>query len=275
MYKWRGNCNECGKNQINISLIKSSKKTMAISNKRTVLVTGATGGLGTAMCKKLFKDGFNVVGNYHTKEKADKWIEQLNSEGFNIKLFYGDVSDFDSAGEMVKKIEAEVGTIDTLVNNAGITRDSRLVNMKKEDWYAVINTNLNSVFNCTKHVIDGMIARNFGRVINISSVNGQRGQFGQTNYSAAKAGMHGFTKSLAMEVAKYGITVNTISPGYIGTDMVMAVPEKVLNQIVAQVPMGRLGGTHEVASLVSFLASEETSFITGANYSINGGQHVY
>jgi acetoacetyl-CoA reductase len=176
---------------------------------------------------------------------------------------------------MVKKIEAEIGTIDTLVNNAGITRDSRLVNMKKEDWYAVINTNLNSVFNCTKHVIDGMIARNFGRVINISSVNGQRGQFGQTNYSAAKAGMHGFTKSLAMEVAKYGVTVNTISPGYIGTDMVMAVPEKVLNQIVAQVPMGRLGGTHEVASLVSFLASEETSFITGANYSINGGQHVY
>lgn len=248
---------------------------MEKNNKRTVLVTGATGGLGTAMCKKLHKDGFNVVGNYHTKEKAEKWMEQMKSEGFNIKLFYGDVSDFDSAGEMVKKIEAEVGTIDTLVNNAGITRDSRLVNMKKEDWYAVINTNLNSVFNCTKHVIDGMIARNFGRIINISSVNGQRGQFGQTNYSAAKAGMHGFTKSLAMEVAKYGVTVNTISPGYIGTDMVMAVPEKVLNQIVAQVPMGRLGGTHEVASLVSFLASEETSFITGANYSINGGQHVY
>ncbi len=242
---------------------------------RTVLVTGATGGLGTAMCKKLYQDGFNVVGNYHTKEKADKWLEQMKDEGFNIKLFYGDVSDFDSAAEMVKKIEAEVGTIDTLVNNAGITRDSRLVNMKKEDWYAVINTNLNSVFNCTKNVLDGMIERQFGRIINISSVNGQRGQFGQTNYSAAKAGMHGFTKSLAMEVAKYGVTVNTISPGYIGTDMVMAVPEKVLNQIVAQVPMGRLGGTHEVAHLVSFLASEETSFITGANYSINGGQHVY
>jgi acetoacetyl-CoA reductase len=248
---------------------------MSNSKKRTVLVTGATGGLGTAMCKKLYKDGFNVVGNYHTKEKADKWIEDMQKEGFNIRLFYGDVSDFDSAGEMVKKIEAEVGTIDTLVNNAGITRDSRLVNMKKDDWYNVINTNLNSVFNCTKHVIDGMIERKFGRIINISSVNGQRGQFGQTNYSAAKAGMHGFTKSLSMEVAKHGVTVNTISPGYIGTDMVMAVPEKVLNQIVAQVPMGRLGGTHEVAHLVSFLASEETSFITGANYSINGGQHVY
>lgn len=244
-------------------------------NKRIVLVTGATGGLGTAMCKELYKDGYHVVGNYHTKEKADKWMQSMKAEGFDIQLFYGDVSDFDSAAEMIKKIETEIGPIDTLVNNAGITRDGRLINMKKEDWAAVINTNLNSVFNCSRNVLEGMIERKFGRIINISSVNGQRGQFGQTNYSAAKAGMHGFTKSLAMEVAKYGITVNTISPGYIGTDMVMAVPEKVLAQIVAQVPMGRLGGTHEVAHLVSFLASEETSFITGANYSINGGQHVY
>lgn len=246
-----------------------------MNSKRTVLVTGATGGLGTAMCKKLHLDGYNVVGNYHTKEKAEKWMEQMKGEGFDIKLFYGDVSDFNSAAAMVKEIEEKVGPIDTLVNNAGITRDSRLINMKPEDWMLVINTNLNSVFNCTKNVIQGMIDRKFGRIINISSVNGQRGQFGQTNYSAAKAGMHGFTKSLAMEVAKSGVTVNTISPGYIGTDMVMAVPEKVLNQIVAQVPLGRLGGTHEVAHLVSFLASEETSFITGANYSINGGQHVY
>jgi len=245
------------------------------SNKRIVLVTGATGGLGTAMCKELYKDGYHVVGNYHTKEKADKWMQSMKAEGFDIQLFYGDVSDFDSAADMIKKIETEIGPIDTLVNNAGITRDGRLINMKKEDWAAVINTNLNSVFNCSRNVLEGMIERKFGRIINISSVNGQRGQFGQTNYSAAKAGMHGFTKSLAMEVAKYGITVNTISPGYIGTDMVMAVPEKVLAQIVAQVPMGRLGGTHEVAHLVSFLASEATSFITGANYSINGGQHVY
>jgi len=244
-------------------------------NKRIVLVTGATGGLGTAMCKELHKDGYRVVGNYHTKEKAEKWMNTMKAEGFDIQLFYGDVSDFNSTGDMIKKIESEVGPIDTLVNNAGITRDGRLLNMKLEDWHAVINTNLNSVFNCTKHVLQGMVDRKFGRIINISSVNGQRGQFGQTNYSAAKAGMHGFTKSLAMEVAKYGITVNTISPGYIGTDMVMAVPQKVLDQIVAQVPMGRLGGTHEVAHLVSFLASEATSFVTGANYSINGGQHVY
>lgn len=243
--------------------------------KRIALITGATGGLGTAMCKKLYQDGYIVVGNYHTREKAEKWMEQMKKEGFDIPLFYGDVSNFESARNMILEIEQKVGPIDILVNNAGITRDARLINMKPEDWYAVINTNLNSVFNCTKNVIEGMIKRQFGRIINISSVNGQRGQFGQTNYSAAKAGMHGFTKSLAMEVAKYGITVNTISPGYIATDMVMAVPEKILNQIIAQIPMGRLGGTHEVAYLVSFLASEEANFITGANYSINGGQHVY
>ena len=248
---------------------------MDSQKKRIVLVTGATGGLGTAMCKKLHDDGFRVVGNFRSKVKGDEWKKEMEKSGYKIDQFSGDVSDFDSAGNMIKEIENSVGPIDTLVNNAGITRDSRLINMKKEDWYEVINTNLNSIFNCTKHVLPGMIERKFGRIINISSVNGQRGQFGQTNYSAAKSGMHGFTKSLAMEVAKSGITVNTISPGYIATDMVMAVPAKVLDQIVAQVPVGRLGGTSEVAHLVSFLASEETSFITGANYSINGGQHVY
>lgn len=248
---------------------------MDSKNKRIVLVTGATGGLGTAMCKKLHDDGFHVVGNFRNTAKAEEWQSEMKKAGYDIQLFSGDVADFDSAGNMIKDIEKAIGPVDTLVNNAGITRDSRLINMKKDDWYEVINTNLNSVFNCTKHVLPGMIERKFGRIINISSVNGQRGQFGQTNYSAAKAGMHGFTKSLSMEVAKAGITVNTISPGYIATDMVMAVPAKVLDQIVAQVPMGRLGGTHEVAHLVSFLASEQTSFITGANYSINGGQHVY
>lgn len=216
-----------------------------------------------------------MVGNYRNKEKAEAWKAELAAQGVTADIVEGDVCDFDSVGLMIKQIEDNIGRIDVLVNNAGITRDGRLSKMTKEDWLAVIDTNLNSVFNCTRHVIDGMIARNFGRIINISSVNGQRGQFGQTNYSAAKAGMHGFTKTLAMEVAKYGITVNTISPGYIATDMVMAVPEKVRDQIVAQIPIGRLGGTHEVAHLVSFLASEATSFITGANYSINGGQHVY
>lgn len=245
------------------------------ANKRVVLVTGATGGLGTAMCKELCKSGFHVLANYRNKEKADAWQKDMEQEGFMVEMFEADVTDFDSVGAMVKKIETEVGPVDTLVNNAGITRDGRFSKMSKEDWDAVISTNLNSVFNCTRHVINGMMERKFGRIINISSVNGQRGQFGQANYSAAKAGMHGFTKTLAMEVAKYGVTVNTISPGYIGTDMVMAVPEKVREQIVAQIPMGRLGGTHEVAYLVCFLAGEKTDFITGANYSINGGQHVY
>lgn len=245
------------------------------NNKRIALVTGATGGLGTAMCKKLFDDGYHVVANYRNKEKADEWNNKMERDGYKIELFEGDVCSYESMTNMIREIENKIGGVDILVNNAGITRDGRFAKMSLEDWKAVIDTNLNSVFNCTRNVIEGMIERNFGRIINISSVNAQRGQFGQTNYSAAKAGMHGFTKTLAMEVAKYGITVNTISPGYIATDMVMAVPEKVRDAIVAQIPVGRLGGTHEVAHLVSFLASDATSFITGANYSINGGQHVY
>jgi acetoacetyl-CoA reductase len=242
--------------------------------KKVALVTGATGGLGTAMCKKLASDGYLVVGNYRNKAKATEWQQKMREDGYEIELFEGDVSDFDAAGRMVAEITEKVGPIDILINNAGITRDRAFHKMTKEMWDEVIASNLTSVFNCTRHVIEGMIERNYGRIINISSVNGQRGQFGQANYSAAKAGMHGFTKTLAMEVAKKGITVNTISPGYIGTDMVMAVKEDVRNQIVAQIPMGRLGGTDEVAYLVSFLASEQASFITGANYAINGGQHV-
>lgn len=248
---------------------------MDSQQKRVALVTGATGGLGTAMCKELYQDGYHVVGNYRNKSKANEWQAVLKAEGFDIDIVEGDVCDFDSCARMIADIESRIGAVDILVNNAGITRDGRFSRMSKDDWHAVMDTNLNSVFNCTRQVIEGMIERQFGRIINISSVNGQRGQFGQTNYSAAKAGMHGFTKTLAMEVAKYGITVNTISPGYIATDMVMAVPEKVRDAIVAQIPVGRLGGTQEVAHLVSFLASDATSFITGANYSINGGQHVY
>ena len=199
----------------------------------------------------------------------------MKSEGYEFEMHHGDVSDYDSVGNMIEQIEKSIGQIDVLVNNAGITRDGQFRKMTKENWDAVMKTNLYSVFNCTRHVINQMVEREYGRIINISSVNGQRGQFGQANYSAAKAGMHGFTKTLAMEVAKKGITVNTISPGYIATDMVMAVPEEHRNKIVAEIPVGRLGGTEEIAHLVSFLASKETSFITGANYAINGGQHVY
>ena len=243
--------------------------------KRVALVTGATGGLGTAMCRKLASDGYIVVGNYRNEEKAKAWQKGMKDEGYEIEIFPGDVSDFLSVGKMVKDIEEKIGPIDILVNNAGITRDGVLRKMTKEGWDEVIASNLTSVFNCCRHVINGMINRNYGRIINISSVNGQRGQVGQTNYSAAKAGMHGFTKSLAMEVANKGITVNTISPGYIFTDMIKAIPDEIIQtKILPGIPMGRLGGTDEVAYLVSFLASEQASFITGANYAINGGQHV-
>lgn len=245
------------------------------NGKRIALVTGSTGGLGTAMCQQLYKDGYRVVAHYRNAAKAQEWLAKQKAEGYEFDMYEADISDFASCGAMIAKIEAEIGAIDVLVNNAGITKDKPFHKMSYEDWDAVLKTNLYSVFNCTRHVIEGMRERSYGRIINISSVNGQRGQFGQANYSAAKAGMHGFTKTLAMEVASKGITVNTISPGYIGTDMVMAVREDVRNQIIAQIPVGRLGGTEEIAYLVSFLASEKASFITGANYSINGGQHVY
>lgn len=248
---------------------------MDTNRKYVALVTGATGGLGTAICKRLADDGFHVIANYNNKEKAEKWREKMKGEGYDFDMHQADVGDFEAVGKMISDIEQSIGPIDVLVNNAGITRDGQFRKMSKENWDAVIRTNLDSVFNCTRHVINQMMDRNYGRIINISSVNGQRGQFGQANYSAAKAGMHGFTKTLAMEVARKGITVNTISPGYIATDMVMAVAEEVRNKIVAEIPVGRLGGTEEIAHLVSFLASKETSFITGANYAINGGQHVY
>ncbi len=248
---------------------------METQQKRIVLVTGATGGLGTAMCEALYKQGYHVVANYRNQEKADAWKKTMEAKGVAVDLVYGEVSDYESCGKMMAEIEQKMGPVDVLVNNAGITRDIAFRKMSYEQWKDVLSSNLDSVFNCSRHVINGMIDRNWGRIINISSVNGQRGQFGQANYSAAKAGMHGFTKTLAMEVARKGITVNTISPGYIGTDMVMAVKEEIRNQIVEQIPMGRLGGTEEVAHLVCFLASDQASFITGANYSINGGQHVY
>jgi acetoacetyl-CoA reductase len=200
----------------------------------------------------------------------------MEEEGYEVELYKCDVALFSDVERLVKQIEDSYGVVDVLVNNAAITRDGVFRKMKHTEWDDVIQTNLFSVFNCTRLVINGMIERGFGRVINISSVNAQRGQVGQTIYSAAKAGMHGFAKSLAMEVASKGVTVNTISPGYIATDIVMAIPDEIIQtRIIPGIPIGRLGGTDEVAYLVSFLASDKASFITGANYAINGGQHVY
>ncbi|KAA9327641.1 acetoacetyl-CoA reductase [Hymenobacter busanensis] len=243
-------------------------------NKRVALITGSTGGIGTALCRKLGELGYRVVGNFRNDEKAAVLQQELDKEGLHIELAKGDVGDFDSVGAMVQTVEQNIGPIDILINNAGITRDTSFVKMSKADWDEVLNTNLNSVFNCTRHVIQGMVERRFGRIINISSINAQKGQYGQTNYSTAKAGMHGFTKSLALEVAKYGITVNTISPGYIETEMVMAVPENIRERIIAQIPVGRLGGPTEIADAVAFLISDQSGFITGSNLAINGGQHM-
>ncbi|HEX8506682.1 MAG TPA: acetoacetyl-CoA reductase [Hymenobacter sp.] len=242
---------------------------------RVALITGSTGGIGTALCKRLHEEGCRVVGNFRCPEKAQALQHALEEMGCEIDVRRGDVADFDSVGRMVRTIEAEIGPIDILINNAGIARDVRFSKMTKADWDAVMSTNLDGVFNCTRHVINGMMERKYGRIINISSINGQKGQFGQTNYSAAKAGIHGFTKSLALEVAKYGVTVNTISPGYIETEMVMAVPENIREQIVAQIPVGRMGYIDEVAEAVSYLVSDKSGFITGSNLSINGGQHMY
>ncbi|RQO31702.1 acetoacetyl-CoA reductase [Taibaiella sp. KBW10] len=248
---------------------------MNTENQHIALVTGATGGLGTHICKRLSEDGYIVCANYRSEEKAQEWKKKMEAEGYQFYLYKADVCDYDAVEQMIKAIEQDHGVVDILVNNAGITKDGIFKKMSKENWQDVIATNLTSVFNCCRHVINQMIDQNYGRIVNISSVNGQRAQFGQVNYAAAKAGMHGITKTLAIEVANKGITVNTISPGYVATDMVMAVPEEVRNKIIAGIPVGRLGGTGEIAHLVSFLAARDTAFITGANYAINGGQHVY
>jgi len=199
----------------------------------------------------------------------------MEGRDYHFSAYPADVADFDSCTKMVDQVSKEIGPIDILINNAGITRDMTFKKMTKPDWDAVMHTNLDSVFNVTKPVVDGMVERGWGRVINVSSVNGQKGAFGQTNYSAAKAGMHGFTKALALEVARKGVTVNTISPGYIGTKMVLAIPKDVLDsKIIPQIPLGRLGKPEEVAGLCAYLASDEAAFVTGANIAINGGQHM-
>jgi len=245
--------------------------------KRVALVTGGMGGLGEAICIKLAALGYKVVTTYSlNNKKADEWLAAMQSQGFDFSAYPCDVADYDSCTACVGQITKEIGPVEVLVNNAGITRDMTFKKMTKADWDAVIHTNLDSAFNMTKQVMDGMTERGWGRVINISSVNGQKGAFGQTNYAAAKAGMHGFTKALAQEVAKKGVTVNTISPGYIGTKMVMAIPQEVLeSKILPLIPQSRLGKPDEVAGLVAYLSSDEAAFVTGANISINGGQHMY
>jgi len=245
-------------------------------NKKVALVTGATGGIGSALCKKLTDDGFRVIAHYRNREKAIEWNDRRKEEGYNLDMEIADVSDYEAVSAMFQRIAEKIGTVDVIVNNAGITRDKPFHKMSPKEWNDVINADLNSVFNVTHHAWPAMREQKFGRIINISSVNGQRGQFGQTNYSAAKAGMHGFTKSLAMEGAAKGITVNTVSPGYVNTEMVAAVPEKVMNEVILPlIPMGRLAEPEEIANIVAYLASDEAAYVTGANFAINGGQHVY
>ena len=242
---------------------------------RVAFVTGGMGGIGTAICKRLAADGNNVVANcLPGYEKKEEWLAGMRAQGYAVHAAEGNVEDFDSCADMFYRISSIIGPVDILVNNAGITRDGVFKRMSESDWYDVINTNLNSVFNVTRQVVEGMTDRGWGRIINVSSVNALKGQFGQTNYSAAKAGMHGFSKALAQEVVRKGVTVNTISPGYVATDMVMAIRAEVREQIVATIPMGRLAQPDEIAGLVSYLASDDAGYITGANISINGGLHM-
>jgi acetoacetyl-CoA reductase len=241
---------------------------------RNALVTGGTGGIGTAICRRLSSMGHKVATNYRNQEKALSWQEKMREAGCEVVLAKGDVSSAEDAAAMVREVEERLGPVDILVNNAGITRDTTFHRMTADQWNEVICTNLNSCFNVTRPVIEGMRARRWGRIVQISSINGQKGQYGQANYAAAKAGMHGFTISLAQENAKFGITVNTVSPGYIATDMVMAVPEEVREKIVAQIPTGRLGTPDEIAYAVGFFIPEEAGWVTGANLSANGGQYM-
>ncbi len=241
------------------------------------LVTGGTGGLGTAMCRALSDAGHRVIANYYTglTEDALAWQQQQLAEGYQFALAEGDVSNFDDCARMISEIEADHGPLDVLINNAGITRDASLKKMTVEKWDAVIATNLNSVFYMTKQVMEGMMARGYGRIINISSVNGQRGQFGQGNYSAAKAGVHGFSMAAAQEGARKGVTVNSISPGYVGTEMVRAIQPDVLEMITADVPVGRLGEPWEIARVAVFLADRDSGYITGADMYVNGGLYMH
>jgi len=239
--------------------------------KRVAVVSGGVGGLGTAICRKLAQDGCRVVAADLAGDEARIAAFRSATGDLDIAFAPLDVRDFDACGALVRDIEAEHGSLDILVNAAGITRDGSLRKMDKAQWDAVLGVNLDGVFNLCRHAVEGMATRGFGRIVNISSVNGQTGQFGQTNYSSAKAGMHGFTMSLAREVARKGVTVNSVSPGYCATAMVMALSEDIRANIVANVPVGRLGEPDEIARTVSFLAADDAGFITGANIPVNGG----
>jgi acetoacetyl-CoA reductase len=243
-------------------------------SKKVAYVTGGMGGIGTAICQRLHKNGYTVVAGCGPTRDFEKWLAEQKALGFTFYASVGNVGEWQSTVDAFAKAKQEHGPISVLVNNAGITRDRMFLKMTRDDWDAVINTNLTSMFNVTKQVVGDMIEMGWGRIVQISSVNGEKGQSGQTNYSAAKAGMHGFTMALAQEMATKGVTVNTVSPGYIGTEMVRAIREDVLEKIVATIPVKRLGTPDEIGSIVAWLASEESGFTTGADFSCNGGLHM-
>jgi acetoacetyl-CoA reductase len=243
-------------------------------SQKVAYVTGGMGGIGTAICQRLYKDGFKVIAGCGPTRDHAKWIAEQAALGYTFYASAGNVGAWDSTVEAFTKTKAEHGSIDVLVNNAGITKDRMFLKMTREDWDSVIETNLNSMFNVTKQVVGDMVEKGWGRIINISSVNGEKGQAGQTNYSAAKAGMHGFTMALAQEMASKGVTVNTVSPGYIGTDMVKAIRQDVQDKIVATIPVKRFGEPSEIASIIAWLASTEGGYSTGADFSVNGGLHM-
>jgi acetoacetyl-CoA reductase len=243
-------------------------------SQKIAYVTGGMGGIGTSICQRLHKEGFKVIAGCGPSRDHAKWLASQKAEGFTFYASVGNVADWNSTVEAFKRAKEEHGPIDVLVNNAGITRDRMFLKMTPEDWHAVIDTNLNSMFNVTKQVVPDMVEAGWGRIIQISSVNGEKGQAGQTNYSAAKAGMHGFTMALAQEVASKGVTVNTVSPGYIGTDMVTAIKPEILEKIIATIPVKRLGRPEEIGAIVAWLAGEDSGFTTGADFSCNGGLHM-
>jgi acetoacetyl-CoA reductase len=245
-----------------------------MTTKKVAYVTGGMGGIGTAICHRFHDMGYTVIAGCGPTRDFDKWLGEQKALGYQFHASVGNVADWQSTKDAFDKVKAEFGNPDILVNNAGITRDGPLRKMSLDDWKAVIDTNLNSLFCVTKQVIEGMLDKGWGRIINISSVNGEKGQFGQTNYSAAKAGMHGFTMALAQEVASKGVTVNTVSPGYIATDMVMAVREDVREKIIQTIPVKRLGRAEEIGSIVGWLTTDDAGYTTGAELSCNGGLHM-